>query len=153
MELQRSDSPSERLDRRHVLRPTGGVASAAWALAAVTIANYAWQVPYYVHFYGSHGRAPRGLYLPLVLTGCWFVLGFVLYIRGTRRGVAVLASFLVVEVAFYLVHNVSGAAGRDLISGDAVLFIASVLGYLSTIAAVLFLALLRRESRRGTSSG
>jgi hypothetical protein len=92
MELHRSDLPSERIERRHVPRPAGGVASAAWALAAVTVANYAWLVPYYVHFYGSRGWAPSGLYLPLVLTGCWFALGFVRYIRGMRGGVLRLNS-------------------------------------------------------------
>ncbi|MDT0466863.1 hypothetical protein [Streptomyces gibsoniae] len=117
-------------------------------LVLVTVANYLWQVPYYLHFYGSHGRAPGGLWVPLVVTGCWFAAGASLYAHCARGGAAALGSFLVVEVLFYVVHNATGAAGRDLLSGDAVLTIASVLGYAATFAAVAFLVHMRRRARR-----
>jgi hypothetical protein len=58
----------------------------------------------------------------------------------------------VVEALFYLVHNASGAAGRDLPAGDAVLLVASLLGYLNALAAVLFLGwlfVIRRRARSG----
>jgi hypothetical protein len=63
-----------------------------------------------------------------------------------------MASFLVVEALFYLVHNVSGAAGRDLPAGDIVLLVASLPGYLNPLAAVLVLGWLfvtRRRTRSG----
>jgi hypothetical protein len=65
-----------------------------------------------------------------------------------------LASFLSAEALFYLLHNVSGAFGRDLPSANPVVLVASVLGYLNTAAAVVGLAVLatRSRPRRGTRS-
>jgi hypothetical protein len=80
------------------------------------------------------------------------VVGTVLLANRRRAGVPVMASFLVVEALFYLVHNLSGAAGRDLPTNDPVLFVASLLGYLNAVAAVLFLGWLFR-ARRGTQAG
>ena len=117
------------------------------ALTGVTIANYVWQVPYYQHFYGRHGHAPSGLSIPLVLTLLWFLVGTWLLITRRRGGMPLLASFLVVEAAFYLVHNLSGAAGRDLPADDAVLLGASILGYVNALAAVVFLIWLRRSPK------
>lgn len=129
---------------------TGSTWWAPWpvvALIVVTVANYVWQVPYYEHFYGRFGRAPAGLTVPLVLTFVWFLLGAALLITRRRGGRIVLASFLVVEVLFYLVHNLTGAAGRDLMTTDVVLFVASLLGYLNTAVAIVFLFWLRRTRR------
>lgn len=116
-------------------------------LAVVTVANYVWQLPYYQHFYGRFGRAPAGLTVPLVLTFVWFVVGTALLVTRRRGGVPVLSSFLVTEALFYLVHNLSGAAGRDLPAHDAVLLVASVLGYINALGAIAFLIWLRRERR------
>ncbi len=118
------------------------------ALFVVTVANYVWQVPYYLHFYGQFGKAPAGLTVPLLLTFVWFLLGTALVSTRRRGGVPVLASFLVVEVLFYLVHNLTGAAVRDLQTSDAVLLVASLLGYASTIASILFLGWLIKTHRR-----
>lgn len=123
------------------------------ALVVVTVANYVWQVPYYEHFYGRHGHAPGGLTVPLVLTFVWFSLGTVLLVARRRGGLPVLASFLVVEALFYLVHNLSGAAGRDLPAHDTVLLVASVLGYLNALASVAFLVWLRRVRRADRAAG
>jgi len=129
-------------------RPPQGTPPAApvpwlpWQLVAlfvVTAANYVWQVPYYLHFYGQFGKAPAGLTVPLLLTFAWFLVGTALVSTRRRGGVPILASFLVVEALFYLVHNLTGAAGRDLVTNDAVLLVASSLGYASTIASILFL--------------
>lgn len=131
-----------------LLNGTVGRGGAFVGLVAVTATNYAWQVPYYLHFYGSHGRPPGGLWLALLATGVWFAAGAVCFARQVRGGAALLASFLVVEVLFYLLHYASGAAGKDLVSGDAVLTIASVLGYAATLVAMVFLFAMYRESRR-----
>jgi hypothetical protein len=117
------------------------------ALIVVTVANYVWQIPYYQHFYGVQGHAPDGLWIPLVLTFLWFLAGTWLLVTRRRGGAPVLASFLVVEAAFYVGHNLSGAAGKDLPTHDPVLFIASTLGYVNLVAAVLFLLWLRRHRR------
>ena len=122
------------------------------ALVVVTVANYVWQVPYYLHFYGRFGKSPGGLTVPLLLTFVWFLVGTALLVTRRRGGVPVMASFLVVEALFYLVHNLSGAAGRDLPADDVVLLVASLLGYLNALGAVLFLVWLfrtRRKSRTG----
>lgn len=122
------------------------------ALIVVTVTNYLWQVPYYLHFYGQFGTSPGGLTIPLVLTFLWFLVATVLLVTRRRGGVPVVASFLVVETLFYLVHNVSGAVGRDLLTGDVVLLIASLLGYLNAAAAVLFLGWLFLTRRRARDS-
>lgn len=108
--------------------------------------------PYYLHFYGRFGTSPGGLTVPLLLTLVWFLVATVLLVTRRRGGVPVMASFLVVEALFYLVHNVSGAAGRDLPAGDIVLLVASLLGDLNALAAVLVLGWLfvtRRRTRPG----
>ena len=122
------------------------------ALVVVTVANYVWQVPYYLHLYGRFGIPPGGLTVPLLLTFLWFLVATVLLVTRRPGGVPALASFLVLEALFYLVHYVSGAAGRDLHGGDVVLVVASLLGYLNGLASVLFLAWLLLLRRR-TSSG
>ncbi len=117
------------------------------ALVVLTVANYVWQVPYYLHFYGRFGKPPGGLTVPLLLTFVWFLVGTVLLVTRRRGGVPVMAAFLVVEALFYLVHNLTGAAGRDLPSNDPVLLIASLLGYLNALAAIMFLGWLSIRSR------
>jgi hypothetical protein len=121
------------------------------ALVAVTVANYVWQVPYYIHFYGRFGKSPGGLTVPLLLTFVWFGVGTALLVTRRPGGVPVMASFLVVEALFYLVHNLTGAAGRDLPTSDVVLLVASLLGYLNALAAILFLGWLVRA--RSTQAG
>ena len=118
------------------------------ALVVVTVANYVWQVPYYEHFYGRFGRSPGGLTVPLLLTFAWFVIATWLLVTRRRGGVPLMASFLVVEALFYLVHNLTGAAGRDLPSDDPILLVASLLGYLNALAAIVFLVWLVRTRRR-----
>lgn len=59
-----------------------------------------------------------GLTVLLLLTFVWFLVACVLLVTRRPGGVPAMVSFLVVETLFYLVHNVSGAAGRDLLGGD-----------------------------------
>ena len=77
------------------------------------------------------------LSVPLILTGVWFAIAMVATVRGRRGGRTALASFLVTEVAFYAVHNASGAFGADLPLENPVLLIASALGYASAVGAGL----------------
>ena len=136
--------------RRHLDAAPASHRAQLWApwqlvtLVVVTTANYVWQVPYFLHFYGQIGKAPGGLTVPLLLTFVWFMVGTVMIVTRRRRGVAVIASFLVIEALFYLVHYLSGAAGRDLATNDVVLLAASALGYMSAFASILFLGWLIR---------
>ena len=145
-------------EHREPLAVSKDVNSSWWApwqviaLVVVTVANYVWQVPYYLHLYGRFGISFGGLAVPLLLTFLWFLVATVFMVTRRRCGVPAMASFLVVEALFYLVHNVSGAAGRDLPGGDVVLLMASLLGYLNGFASVLFLVWLLLLRRR-TSSG
>lgn len=118
------------------------------ALIVVTVANYVWQVPYYLHFYGRYGTSPAGLTIPLLLTFLWFLTATALLLTRRRGGIPLMASFLILEALFYLIHNLTGAAGQDLPASDATLLIASLLGYLNAIAAVLFLGWILRRRRK-----
>ncbi len=126
------DPPPDR-QRRRLLAPL------IWA----TGANYAWQVPYAVHQYGWHWVTLPGLSLALLATGVWFIVAVRSYAAGRPRGRLLLVGFLIVEAAFYLVHNVSGAFLGDLPLSNPVVLIASILGYLNLLLALLYLWLLR----------
>lgn len=142
---------ARRADQLQATKRTGSSWWMPWplvALVVVTVANYLWQVPYYMHFYGQFGTSPGGPMIPPLLSFVWFIVPTVLLLTRRRGGVPVMASFLVVETLFYLVHNASGAAGRDLLTGDDVLLIASLLGYLKAAAAVLFLGWLFTTHRK-----
>ncbi|MEO6702915.1 MAG: hypothetical protein ABI140_18810 [Jatrophihabitantaceae bacterium] len=114
-------------------------------LVVLTVADYAWQVPYLVHQYGPDWPARLSLSVPLVVACGWFGYGIWLQLTGSRAATAVLAGFLLAEVSFYLLHNASGAMLAELLLSNPVLVIASILGYLNTIVAVCYLiALLHR---------
>ena len=115
-----------------------------WPLVALTSANYAWQVPYTVHQYGRRWDALAGLGIPLILTGVWFAIAMAATIRGRRGGRTALVVFLVTEVAFYAIHNATGAFAVDMPLSNPVLLIASALGYANTAAAIVYLVLIAR---------
>jgi hypothetical protein len=81
----------------------------------------------------------------LALTLMWFLLATLLLAGRRRGGVVVMSVYLVTEAGLYLLDNLSGALGRDLPATDPILLIASVLGYLNALAAIGFLAWLRRH--------
>lgn len=118
-----------------------------WPLVGITGANYLWQVPYAVHQYGDRWLALAGLSIPLLLTGLWFAVAVAGAVRGWRRARPALAAFLVTEVAFYIVHNVTGAFAADMPLSNPVVLIASLLGYASTATAVVYLVLMARARR------
>jgi hypothetical protein len=121
-------------------------------LATLTVANYIWQIPYAVHQYGSHWLGLPKLSAVLIATLVWFMAGLVRYARGGRAGRALLASFLAVEIIFYVVHNLTGALGRDLPASNPILLIASVLGYVNLVAAAGALVYMLRDRRAGRTS-
>jgi hypothetical protein len=104
--------------RRYVVSPARWTPWTYWLFVVTTVLNFLWQIPYYVHFYGSHRRAPAVLFL---VTFAPFVVAAVLLLRGERGGFAWMVWFLVVEVGFYVVHNASGAFLLDLVTSDPIL--------------------------------
>src|SRR6266700_3555594 len=131
---------------------------AYWLFVAATAANYLWQIPYYVHFSAVRGSAHAPLAVLLPVTFAWFAAAAVQVYRRRPRGVRWMVAFLIVEIGFYIVHNASGSFARDLKFSDPILFTASVLGYLSTLAGIAFgVYLLRHRAqlveRRGGGAG
>ena len=122
------------------------------ALTTATLANYSWQVPYAIHQYGLGWIGFPRLSVLLIITLAWFVAAIELFTRRRRGGTTLLASFLAAETLFYVLHNVSGAFGRDLPSANPIVLIASVLGYLNLTAAVAGLAVLATRSRRRSAA-
>ena len=118
---------------------------AYWIFVVTTVINYIWQIPYYVHFYASHGKAPAPLAVLFPVTFIWFAVASVLLFGRKRGGFGWMASFVVLEIGFYLLHNASGAFVADLEVSDPILFTASVLGYLNTLTGILFLVYLLRH--------
>lgn len=93
----------------------------------------------------AHRPRTERLVVPLALTLMWFLLATLLLAGRRRGGVVVMSVYLVTEAGLYLLDNLSGALGRDLPATDPILLIASVLGYLNALAAIGFLAWLRRH--------
>jgi hypothetical protein len=105
-----------------------------------------------VHQYGRRWDALAALSVPLILTGVWFAVAMVATVRARPGGRTALASFLVTEVAFYAVHNASGAFAADMPLSNPVLLIASALGYASTVVSVVYLVLTARTRHAARAS-
>src|SRR5579872_4901558 len=112
--------------------------TALYLLFGITILNYIAQIPYYIHFYGVYhiGPAPLGLAL-LALTLFLFLAGYVLTLQEKPIGGWLLLGFLILEVGFYILHNISGSFLKDLPVGDPLFLTVSLIGYLNMIVAVL----------------
>ena len=110
------------------------------ALTVATVTNYVWQLPYAIHQCGNAWVGLPRLSGLLIVTLLWFLVGVMRYARRQPGGTALLASFLAIEAVFYLLHNLTGAFGRDLPLTNPIVLIASVLGYLNLAAAVAALA-------------
>lgn len=116
-----------------------------YGLFAITAVNYLAQIPYYIHFYGVHHVTPSPL--GTALLGCTFVLflvGFFLTLAGRVIGWWLLLGFLALEFAFYVLHNLSGAFLQDLPLSDPLFLVVSLIGYVNTIAAAIYLVVLLR---------
>ncbi len=116
-----------------------------YVLFAATMLNYVAQIPYYIHFYGVHHVAPSPL--GMALMGCTFALflaGFFLTLCNRRSGWWLLLGFLALEFAFYVLHNLSGAFLQDLPLHDPLFLTVSLIGYLNTVVALIYLVVLFR---------
>ncbi len=119
-----------------------------YVLCAITVLNYVAQIPYYIHFYGVHGAAPSPLGVVLLaLTFLLFLAGYVFTLQGRRLGGWLLLGFLVLEFAFYVLHNLSGAFLKDLPLHDPLFLVVSLIGYLNTLVALVFAVLMIRDHK------
>jgi hypothetical protein len=109
-------------------------------LVAVTLANYAAQVPYFAHnYYSPHHPFPglRAVAL-LGLTLAWFAVGLAGFLRGRRWGLAVLISFLAAEALFYAGTFASGAFIFQLHNHSDLIKLVFITGYASGAVAAYY---------------
>jgi hypothetical protein len=119
-----------------------------YVLFAITILNYLAQIPYYIHFYGVHHVAPSLLGVALLAcTLILFLAGYFLTLRNRRFGWWLLVGFLLLEFGFYVLHNISGAFLQDLPVSDPLFLVVSLIGYLNTVVALIYLIVLIRARK------
>lgn len=136
-----TETPARALSRRSWL----------WVPAAVILANYAAQVPYGLHLYGSaameHGA------LPLLVTLAWFAGGLWLLILGRAAGYWLILSFLLTDFGFYMYNLIGGwVHGYGLFFHawqfkDMILWTVFMIGYANLFAAGYLLVALIRHHR------
>jgi len=110
-------------------------------LVAVTIVNYAAQVPYAIHNGDFSAHRPLDVVRGAVLLGvtlAWFVLGLTGYVRKRRWGLAVLVSFLLAEALFYTATFVTGWFLFQLQDPSYLLKAVFVTGYASGAIAAFY---------------
>ncbi|MHB8611474.1 MAG: hypothetical protein ACYDAL_03450 [Candidatus Dormibacteraceae bacterium] len=123
--------------------------------SAVILANYAAQVPYGLHLYGS--AAMTHGWVPLLITLGWFVAGLWLLIRATAAGYWLTLSFLLADFGFYLYNLIGGwVHGYGLFFQawqlrDPLLWAVFMIGYANFFAAGFLLVHLVRV-RPGTTT-
>jgi NADH:ubiquinone oxidoreductase subunit K len=98
-------------------------------LVAVTLVNYAAQVPYYLHNTPQHPLPGLRAAALLGATLAWFALGLAGFMRRRNWGFAVLVSFLVVEAVFYAANFATGAFISQMESGSDLLKVVFAIGY------------------------
>lgn len=133
--------------------PSPSQLSARWrtglhVLFAITILNYLAQIPYYIHFYGVHhvSPSPVGMVL-LACTLALFLAGYSFTLLNRRIGWWLLVAFLLLEFGFYLLHNLTGAFLQDLPINDPLFLTVSLIGYLNTIVALIYLIVMIRARK------
>jgi NADH:ubiquinone oxidoreductase subunit K len=125
-------------------------------LITVTLANYAAQVPYFIHndYSAVHplpGVRAVGL---LGLTLAWFLLGLAGFMRGRRWGPAVLVSFLAAEALFYGATFATGTFLLQMHNHSDLLKAVFVIGYASgAVAAYCACSLIWHYARAGLRRG
>jgi hypothetical protein len=119
-------------------------------LVAITLANYAAQVPYYLHNDYSTQHPLPGVRAVALLGGTlvWFALGLAGFMRQRRWGFAVVESFLAAEALFYVGTFVSGAFIFQLEDHSYLLKAVFVIGYASGATAAYYAYRLLRDRLR-----
>jgi hypothetical protein len=125
-------------------------------LVAITLVNYAAQVPYYLHndFSTQHPLPGVRAVALLGVTLAWFALGLTGFMRHRRWGFAVLASFLAAEAIFYAGTFATGQFIFQLENRSYLLKAVFVIGYASGAAAAYYAyRLFRNRLRPGLRPG
>ena len=125
-------------------------------LVAVTITNYAAQVPYSLHngdFSASHLLAVIRAAAILGVTLAWFVVGLAAYVRKRRWGLPVLVSFLATQALFYAATFVTGWFVFQLETPSNLLKAVFVTGYASGAVAAFYAFRLTRDHLRSRRLG
>jgi hypothetical protein len=125
-------------------------------LVAVTIMNYAAQVPYSIHNGDFSAQRPLDVVRGTVLLGvtlAWFVLGLTAYVHKLRWGLAVLVSFLVTEALFYAATFVTGMFIFQLGNPSYLLKAVFITGYASGAVAAFYAFRLTRDHARSRRLG
>jgi hypothetical protein len=140
-----------------MVAPLNGTSSVRlMPLIAVTMMNYAAQVPYSLHNgdFSAHRLLDvvRGTVL-LGVTLAWFVLGLTAYLRKRRSGLAVLVSFLVTEALFYGATILTGTFLFQLENPSFLLKAVFVTGYASGAVAAFYAYRLTRGHLRSRRLG
>jgi hypothetical protein len=97
-------------------------------LVAITLLNYAAEVPYFLHNEPHQLPGLRAVAL-LGATLAWFALGLAGFVRRQNWGFAVLVSFLATEAIFYGATFASGAFIPELENRSDLLKAIYALGY------------------------
>jgi hypothetical protein len=97
-------------------------------LVAVTLLNYAAEVPYYLHNSPHSLPGLRAVAL-LGATLAWFALGLAGFLQRRNWGFAVLVSYLLVEATFYAATFASGAFIPEMQDPSDLLKVIFALGY------------------------
>lgn len=125
--------------------------------AGVVALDYAAQVPYVLDLYGTQ-FSPRGAVL-LGATLLWFLVGLGLFRPGAGRGRWVLIIYALVQFAFYF-HGIvimsafgDGPLYQMSHARDPIVAAVFLVGYLTFIAAGLFLFVLLRGPGRTAPRG
>jgi hypothetical protein len=125
-----------------------------WVLFAVLLANFAAQVPYFLHLYYSPQNPLPDLKSSLLMGSvlALFIVSFSLLVAKRAVGYYLLTFYLTLEFFFYLWNIVGGMQHGyglffHLADRDPVLWAVNAIGYLSFFAAGYFLLLLITRRR------
>ncbi len=120
-----------------------------WLLFAVLLANFAAQVPYFLHLYYSPQHPLPDLRSSLTLGSVFalFIASFALLMARQRAGYYLVLFYLALEFFFYLWNIVGGVVHGyglffHLADRDPILWAVNAVGYLSFLAAGYFLVLM-----------
>jgi hypothetical protein len=125
-----------------------------WVLFGVLLANFAAQVPYFLHLYYIPQHPLPDLKSSLLLGSVLvlFLVSFSLLLARRAAGYYLLIFYLALEFCFYLWNIIGGMLHGfglffHLADRDPVLWAVNAVGYLSFIAAGYFLFLLIAQRR------
>ena len=125
-----------------------------WVLFGLLLANFAAQVPYFLHLYYSPQHPLPDLKSSLLLGSVLvlFLVSFSLLLARRAAGYYLLIFYLALEFCFYLWNIIGGALHGfglffHLADHDPVLWAVNAVGYLSFFAAGYFLFLLLTQRR------